>query len=501
MRARVFERARAIVASCVVLLAACGDDVRPPQLPRPVASAPPAPREPADALGPRPPLPPPAPYTPPVPVAYQRSNGLTVWLLERHALPIVSMQVVVPAGAASDPAGKGGLALATATMLDEGAGKRGALEISRDVDQLGATLRTGAYADYAFVELTTLKKNLAPAAAILGDVVAKPTFSPVEWKRVSDLWKNELRARQSEPNAVANVVALAKVFGDRPYGHPTNGTTKSAAKVSLDDVKAFYAASWQPHRATVVIAGDVTRAEVDQLLDGALGAWKSPAVKTERAVATSGIPGVAPRRVVVVDRPDAPQSVIAVVREGVAASDPSAPGLVRVNAALGGSFTSRLNQDLREEHGWSYGARSRFSFTKQRGMFTAEAAVHTEHTGDALAAMLADIDALANEGLTEEEVDKTRLLARADLVEAFESVAGAAKRLARNAGVGLPPDHDATASAKLYAATREELARLAAQHVGTKNAVVVIVGPKAQIAPQLAKIGITSFDTSGPEGE
>jgi zinc protease len=487
-----------------LMLVACGGNDTPPPVapqPPPVPSvAPPA--APVDPLGPRPTLPPPPPFVPPVPVTYTRPNGMTVWLLERHTLPIVSIQVVVPAGAASDPEGKGGLALAAANMLDEGAGTRGALDISRDVDRLGATLSTGAYADYAFAAITTLKKNLAPASAILGDVIVKPTFAAVEWKRVHDLWLNELRARASEPDAVAGVVALRQLYGNAPYGHPTNGTLKSAARVTLEDVKRFYSAAWRPDHATVVVAGDVTRAELDPLLDQALGAWKAPkADAVVKADAKADATMKTGRRVVVVDRADAPQSVIALVREGVAAADADASALVRVNTALGGSFTSRLNQDLREEHGWSYGARSRFSFNKRRGLFSAQAAVHTEHTGEALKAMIADVEAIAREGLTDEEVEKTRLIARGELVDAFESVEAAARRLARNAGVGLPADHEAKAAIALDRATKDDLRKLAAAHVDPKNAVIVIVGPRAKLQPQLEKIGITAVETSGPEGD
>jgi predicted Zn-dependent peptidase len=429
---------------------------------------------------------------------------MTVWLLERHALPIVSIEIVVPAGAANDPADKGGLALATANMLDEGAGARGALDISRDIDRLGATLSTGAVADYAFAKLTTLKKNLAPASTILGEVVTKPTFSPVEWKRVHELWMNELKARASEPDAVANVVVTRQVFGSGAYAHPHNGTLKSAAKVSLDDAKQFYATSWRPERATVVVAGDVTKAELDPLLDQMFGAWKPAATAAKPTPpvpvpATTG-PAAPARRIVVVDRPDAPQSVLAVGRLGVSSSDPNAPPLVRVNTALGGSFTSRLNQDLREEHGWSYGARSRFGFNKGTGIFAAQAAVHTEHTGEALKAMLADMEQLARDGLTDEEVEKTRLIARGELVDSFESVEAASSRLARNAGVGLSPDHETKASLALDRATKDDLKKLA-RAVDPSTAVIVIVGPRARIQPQLEKIGITKLETSGPEGD
>lgn len=490
-----------------LLLVACGGrDALRPVTARPLfdaAAPPPVIAVTPDALGPRPPLPPPAPFVPPVPIAYTRPNGLKVWLLERHALPLVSMQVVVPAGAAIDPEGKGGLALATANMLDEGAGARGPLEISRDIDRLGASLQTGAHADYAFASLTTLKKNLAPATAIWADVVSRPSFSPVEWKRVHELWTNDLRARQSEPDAVASVVAYRQVFGAEPYGHPINGTLKSSAKVSLEDVKTFYRDAWRPDRATLIVVGDVTRAELDPLLDQVLAPWRAQAFARPKAGATV-TPASAPapaRRVVVVDRPDAPQSVLALARRGVAAGDAEAPALVRVNTALGGSFTSRLNQSLREEHGFSYGARSRFSFTRAKGIFTAQAAVHTEHTGDALKAMIKDLEALAAAGLTDEEVEKTRLIARSELVESFESVEAAARRLARNAGVGLPPDHEPRNSLATDRATPEELKKAAAAHIDPSSAVIVIVGPRTKIQAQLEAIGIKAIETSGPEGE
>ena len=494
-------------------LAACGGEEgarRPPPAPGPIASADAGAPAAPDPLGPRPEPAEPAPYTPPVPASYKRPNGMEVWLLERHALPIVSMQLVTPSGAAYDPEGKGGLAVTTANMLDEGAGNRGPLELSRDIDRLGATLKTGAYADYGFAQLTVLKKNLPEAAAIFADVVSKPQMSAVEFKRVHDLWENALRARQSEPTAVAGVVVTRKVYpASHPYAHPADGTLASAAKVSLDDVKKFYAARWRPDRAKLVVVGDITRAELDAILDKTLGGWKAPPTQAPQELLGPPAPLVskgepappATRRVFVVDRPDAPQSVVAVARPGVSAFDEESAVLTRVNAALGGSFTSRLNQDLREEHGWSYGAHSRFSFTRMRGVFVAQAAVHTEHTGDALKAMLADVSAMAKGGLTDDEVERTKQIARADLVEAFETVQAAAVRLGRDAGVGHAPDHEAAASRLTTRADKAQLKRFAAQYLDLGAATIVIVGPRAKIQPQLEAIGITAIESSGPEGQ
>ena len=453
-----------------------------------------------DVLGPRPEVPAPAPFTPPAPVVYTAANGMTVWLLERHALPIVALTVSIPTGASSDPKDKAGLAFATATMLDEGAGKLGALDLSRSVEMLGASLRTGANADWSYASITTLKRNIAPAAAILGDVVVRPSFPPAEWKRVHELWLNDLRARASEPEAVASVVSLAALYGpDHPYGHPTEGTIASATKVDLPDVVRSYREAWRPDRATLVAVGDITRAELDANVAKAFGAWKAPAAPPPAPITPAAPAGPWPR-VVLVDRPDAPQSVLALVRPGVAANDNDAPPLGRVNIALGGSFTSRLNQDLREEHGWSYGARSRVTFTRGTGSIIASAAVHTEKTGDALKALLADVDGYAHGGLTDEEVGKTRLQARSDLVDILETADGAALRLARDAALGLGPDYEAKASVRRDTAAKPELDKIVGRFFDTKQAIVVIVGPRAKLEGPLATLGFTAPELRDAEG-
>lgn len=486
------------------LVAACkGGDVPPavpPRAPQPRPDVMGTPQAPLDPLGAKPASPEPAPFTPPVPAVYEHASGVTVWLLERHTLPIVSMQLVVRGGASWQK--KEGAAWAAATMLDEGAGKRGALDISRDLDRLGATLQTGALPDYSFAQLTVLKKNLAPASGIFSDVVAKPTFSPVEWTRVKGLWLNDLRQRQSDPSAVSRVVLQRKVLAGTPYEKPVNGTLKGASALDLADVKDYYADFWQPRHATCVVVGDVTRAELDPVLDATFGPWKNGTRDpfTNRHLTEAPRPKGAPG-VFLVDRADAPQSVIAVGRRGVEAQSVALPPLLRVNAALGGSFTSRLNQDLREEHGWSYGARSSFTWTAMRGMFSAVAAVHTEHTGDALKATLANIESMAKKGLTDEEVAKTRMLARSELVESFEGVDGAAARLARNAGVGLRADHEAKASQLLYGATKEDLAKLAAEFLALDGATMVVVGPRAKVLPQMEALGLGKIESATPEGD
>ncbi len=501
-RVSVATVAGAAAIACVSsFFVACGGSPVAPTAPAtPAPSASTTPPAEADALGPKPEPATGAPYKAPAPVVYTAANGVTVWLLERHTLPVVSIVVGVPSGAASDPAARPGLAYASATMLDEGAGSRGALEFARAVDILGASLESSATLDASFVTLTVLKRNLTPAFALLGDTVVRPRFDAKEWKRVQDLWVNDLKARATEPDAVMQVVARAALFGkESPYGHPITGLVGAAQKTSLEDAKGFYKTAWRPDRATVIAAGDVTKADLAPLLESAFGAWRAPATPALTPPAPAEPKGPAPR-FVVVDRADAPQSVIALVRGGVAAGDPVAAPLSRVNNALGGSFTSRLNQDLREEHGWSYGARSRVAFSRGVGSTSASAAVFTDKTGDALKALMADVQTYAKTGLTDDEVEKTRSHARAELVEVYEQIDSAAFRLATNATCGLSPDFETQAGLRRDAASKDDLNKLAAKYFDSTAATILVVGPKDKILPQLAGLGLPEPEMRDEEG-
>jgi len=494
----------AAIASAVSL-AACGAEPPPAAATAPVAKTAPPPARPAappaDPLGPKPEVLPPPPFSPPTPAVFQIAGGMTVWHLERHALPLVALALAVPSGSSADPPGSEGLAFATAGMLDEGAGSLGAIELAQAVDMLGASLTTGATQDMSFAELFVLKRNLAQGLPLLADVVARPRFDDREWRRVHDLWSNDLKARTKDPQAVSGVVTLASLFGaGTPYGHPVSGTIASAKKIDLATVKRFYASAWRPERSVVVAVGDVTRSELTTLLEGAFGGWKPAAPPMTAAAAPARAAAKAPPRIVVVDRPDAPQSVIALIRPGVPAGDKDVPALVRANIALGGSFTSRLNQDLREEHGWSYGASSRVMAARSAGAVIASAAVFTDKTGDALKAMLADVDAFAKKGLSDEESFKTQVQARSDVVEDYERVERTALLLAKDAALGLPADHEAKASALRDAATKADLDRIAATYMDPKDAVIVVVGPHAKLAPQLDALGLTKAELRDAEG-
>ena len=452
------------------------------------------------ALDERPKLGKPKPYRAIDPTVYQTPEGMKVWLVERPEVPMVSLALTLPRGSAEDPAGKAGLAHITASMLDEGAGDRDAIAISTAINDLGAQMDASVDRDGSRITLTVLKKYLPQAFEIFADVVARPRFDPAEWKRVSDLWKNQLKRRADNPQAVAMVVSTAALYGpDTPYGHAPGGHVDTAETMSLGDVKNFYKRTWRPDEALLVVGGAVTRAELDALIQQKLGTWKKP--KEPVPVVPSPPAPLSTRpRLVLVDRPDAPQAVIAAVGPGIAAADPSASILDLVNTALGGSFTSRLNQNLREDRGWSYGARSSFVETRGVGPFVAQSAVFVNVTAPAVREVLTEIEKMATSGLTEDEFVKVRARDLTSLIETHETVDSLVGRLSSLALLGLPYDYDAKASTARQQASRAAVAKLAATHLDPSKLSVIVVGPKKEVLPPLKSLGLGEPEMWNPEG-
>ncbi|MCB9545350.1 MAG: insulinase family protein [Myxococcales bacterium] len=429
---------------------------------------------PVDRLGPRPTLAPPTAYTPPVPTVIALPRVPPIWHLQRASVPLVSVVVVVPYGAAADPPGKAGLAALTAEMMEQGAGPRGALALGRAVERLGATMTVTAGADASRVSLTVLADRLEPALALLADVVARPRFEPAEWARTQPVWIDGLRSLAYDVGAVADRVADVCLFGlDHPYGHPIDGLPATVSAVTLADVKAFHARYWRPERATVVVVGAVDETTVRRLAPSLVLQWAGPGESPPWPTATAPAPPGPP--VVAVERPDSPQTMLLLVAPGQALSAEAQAAQDLVHLVLGGMFTSRLNLKLREEKGYTYGAGSGAPHLRGPYRQEASAAVQAEVTVAAIADLRGELARFAADGPTPAELEKARAAARAADVEIYEGVEATASRLAGLAALGLPPDADAQA-----ARAREQVdaaaARRAAAALGLERGTLVIVG-------------------------
>ncbi len=453
-----------------------------------------------DPIGDKPVLGAPKPFEPAPPQVFQTASGLTVWLVERPELPIVSASLVVPYGSAVDPEDKPGAMALLADMLDEGAGKRSALELSELIAAAGASLSVSAGVDGSTATLVSLRSKFDTTFEAFADVVARPRLEQKDFTRVKKLWKNTLKKRSDDPMAVGALVAAAISYGPKaPYGHPSLGLLSKSDGVELGTLKGAYKKSWRPDRATLVVAGQITKKDLEALIEKHLGSWKAEG----EAFAAPKLGTVVSERpkLVVVDRPKAVQTVIIVQRDGVSASDERAPGLSLVNDALGGSFTSRLNTNLREEKGWTYGIGSSFTATRGQGVFTVRTSVDATFTGPAVKEILRELDKLATEGLTESELAKVKAQDRGGLIETYEAVTGTAGRLAQLVTSGLPPSFDASASRLRQASTQADLARLAKEHVAPRSATVILVGDRTLIEKQMKDAGLVAPVAYGVEGQ
>lgn len=406
-------------------------------------------------------------------------NGLSLSVVEMHKVPVVDVSLVLDAGAVRDPADLPGLATFTATMLQQGAGSRASLEIADEAAFLGAQLGTTAGYDVATATLHVPKRQLASALDLLADVVLRPTFPDSEVTRQRELRRTQLLQQRDEPTLVSSVAFPAIVYGvSHPYGRPLGGNDSSVTRLSRDRVQAFYQSFYRPNTARLLVVGDVTLEEAQRLLAARFGGWARGDVPASAAVAA---PAPAPRAIYLIDKPGAAQSVIRIGHVGPARDTPDYYALQVLNTILGGAFTSRLNQNLRETHGYTYGAGSSFALRRMGGPFTAQASVVTAKTDSSLIEFLKELRRIRDSVVPAAELEKAKQYLVLGLPGDFETTAGAAFRFRDLLVYGLPLDFYAGYTARINAVTAADVQRVARQYVDPDHFDIVVVGDKSQI--------------------
>jgi predicted Zn-dependent peptidase len=316
------------------------------------------------------PVPGPEPaFHPPTARRFQLANGIALLVIEDHTLPIVAIDLVVPgAGTAADPKHKRGLAAFTADLLDEGAGSRTALELAQDEARLGARIAPRADADAARVSVSTLRTTLEPTLALVAQIVTQPMFAAGEFARVKSDLSTAIEQRRDRPPEVAAIVLNAALFGpEAAYGHPGAGTREDVKGLTLADVLAFYREHWSPAAMTLVVAGDVDAQDLKAKLDAGLGSWQPKGAKPP--VAPIAAPAKLTRRLLVVDRAGAAQSDVRIGRIGPERNDGRYFAFEVLRTTLGGGFTSRITQRLREQLGIIYHAHANMVWRVAPGPF------------------------------------------------------------------------------------------------------------------------------------
>jgi zinc protease len=419
------------------------------------------------------------------------ANGLDVWLVEAREVPLVQLNLVIHAGSGDDPEGEFGLASLTAAMLDEGAGERSALEIADAVELLGADLSTASSFDASTVRLNVPARALAQALPIMVDVVARPTFPAEDLERLRQERLTTLLQVRDDPAGLATPAFARVLYGEEHrYGTGAIGTTATLGAFSAAQLRAFHAQVYRPSNATLIVVGDLAAAGGLPSIERAFGAWTAAAKPQRRPV-----PAAPPRdgvQVVIVDMPGAEQSQIRIGSVGVARSTPDYFALQVLNTVLGGSFTSRLNQNLREEHGYAYGASSRFDMRLSPGPFTAAAGVQTDKTAESLTEFFNELTAI-REPIGEEELAKAKNFLALRFPGTFETIGDLAGRLEELAVYGLPQRYFNDYMASIDAVSASSVQRAARAHVPLDGLTVVIAGDLARIGPAVRALELGPF--------
>lgn len=440
----------------------------------------------------------PAPVTFPTYQRLELKNGLPVILVEEHALPAVYATLVVRAGTSTDGRDPG-LAWLAWDLLDEGMGDLSAAGVANAFGDLGASVDVAASREWGTAKLALQRADLDRGLELLAQMVRTPAFNATDIERLKKLHIASLKSKQGDPETLALQLLMAEVYGaDHAYGHPGDGTIASIEKIKPSSFKRFWSDHAGPKNAALILVGDITAADAKALADKHLGKWKGGPSKASK-------PPAAPKarkgtRIVVVDFPGAPQTMIRMARAHLAATDPELPQAIVMNQVLGGMFTSRLNLKLREEKGWSYGASSVVDARYGPGPFLLATDVQTDKTGDALVEIMVQLDTLKTGGVTDEEL----ALAKANFVRSLPGLFAVGPLQVAQAvetfALGLPADHYPKLATAVEAVTADEVKAAAARAIEIDDLVVVLVGDRAAIEGGLAGKGlgdVTFVDRDG----
>ncbi len=462
------------------------------------AQRPPEPLPEARELPPLPEVGAPTPWAPPVPHEVRTATGDWGLLVVPQAdLPLVSVRLVVPTGSVDDPAGAWGTAALAGEMMEQSAGDLDTLERAAALSLLGADLWVGVGRDQTVVALDVHQDRLEEALPLLADSVFRPTFSETDWERVRDRHLGALRQRGDDPGAIARAIGPRVLHGDdHPYGSVHDGTRETVSALEREAVEAWTHTHLRPEGAWFVVVGAVAPKEIEGALAAAFADW-SPG-DGERAPPAPPTPRSG---VFLVDHPRATQTTVHLLRPGPPATAEDAVALELARILVGGTYTSRLNQRLREEKGVTYGAHMTVRSFRAGGMVRSGAAVRADATGASLQDFYEVLGGAGEPGtFSPEEVAQARAQLRTAIVEAVETRGAHASRIARAVGAGRPPDDLRRRLEEATALGPEALAEAARRWLVPDDAAVLLVGDADTLLPLLRERGLPEPTLLDPDG-
>ena len=443
---------------------------------------------------------PPVVFQPPVPSVQTLKNGLTVWIVEQHQLPLATVELVVRAGEDTDPSGRPGTASFVADMLDEGTTLRDAPAIAAAFEDQAAQFRSQADKDSLIAAVSFPAGSLSPVLDVFADCVLRPAFKQSDLERVRTLRLGDLAQLEADPAQIGRTVLSRTVFGDNhPWAFPVTGTAASTKAARADQLSAWHRAWVRPNNAVLVVVGDVRPAALMAELERRFGGWKAAALPKRRSLAPAARKSA--RVVTVVDRPGAAQSQLWVGELGVGAASVDLYAAQVAASVLGGGFKSRLNANLRSGKGYTYGAFSAFDVRREPGLFFAVAPVVADKTPEALHELLGELDRLREGGVDDTELADAKSGLIQSLPAEFQTTTATALAFGRLVALGRPADYFAQYVAKLQAVTREDVARAARARFDTKSLAIVVVGPLADLRQRLEALGLGAIALRDARGE
>jgi zinc protease len=422
------------------------------------------------------------------------ANGLDVWTAEHRDVPLVSALVLIRAGAAFDPPDRPGLAALTGDLLDEGCGELDALGLHDKLGRLGAQLETEVGADATLLGMTTLSRFANEALVLLAEMIASPRFDQPDFDRVRDLRVNRLLQLREMAPAVAERTFLRLLYGDHPYGHLPIGSEESLRGMQIAEPVAFHHRMYDPSRTCVIAAGNASHDELLRLVDHAFGGWRPDdphPYPDPAALPVTATASVDADRVFIVPRPGAAQSELRIGHIGVARTSPDYHALVTLNLVLGGQFVSRINTNLRERRGYTYGARTTFDFRRAAGPFVLHASVQPDATGEASREVIAELQAIRRERpVTNDELELGRASITRGYPRNFETAEQVTRAIAQLALYDLPKDYFTQFVPTIMSLTPSDLTRAAMEHIHPDRLVTVVVGDREKIDGSFAGAGL-----------
>lgn len=428
------------------------------------------------------------------------ANGMEVLVAERHDLPKVALALVTRAGTGADPAGKEGLANLTAQTLDMGTKAHPALAIEEAFGDLGCDLFAFAGREATQVGLEVLKRNLSPALAVMADVVRNPTFPEQEIARERDRQLDSLEQQSRDGSAVASRVRAVLAFGsEHPYGKPGQGLPESVKRLTREDLATFHAAQYRPASTALVFVGDLTLDEARRLAEEHWGSWSGGAAPS--LVVPPAKPAV-PGRIYLVDRQDAAQSVVSEFMPAPKRSSADYDALQLADTVWGGAATSRLNANLREDKGYSYGVFSNVLQYNDSGLWYAGGGIQTAKTAPALTEFIKELrDIGSQRPITPEEFENARLQRVRGYAQEFEAYQQVAGTIAQLWSWGLPMSELQAQSDRLAGVTLDAARAAAARYAKPEASAIVVVGDRATIEPSLRELKAGEIVVIDDEGK